>query len=539
MHDFESRVGALRAMMRRAPGAMVLALAAGAAWAQPAPAADSNARRVNINEYIVRGNTVLDARDIEKAVYPYLGPDRTLADIESAREALQTIYQERGYQSVYVDLPEQQVADGIVFLQVAETKVGRVRVVGAKHYSPLTIRDEVPALQEGAVPNFNQAQAQLTDLNKGASRQVVPLVKEGRVPGTMDVDLKVEDKNPWHASLGLNNDYSADTTRLRSTASLGYDNLWQLGHSVSLTFFTAPQETDNAKVWSGSYSMPLDKQWSLQFTGYKSDSNVATIGGTNVLGKGYSFGMSAIYTLAPQGDWYNSLSVGLDYKKFDETTRFGDNEDRIPLKYVPFTFSYNGYRYSESSQSSLGLSVVGASRSFFGMGSDWKEFDDKRYRASPSFALLRGDGTHTQNLFGDWQLGLRTGFQLSSGALVSNEQFSAGGSTSVRGYLAAERTGDDGFLGSVEWRTPSLARWLGSNVNEWRFYAFADAATLRLRDPLPEQDSSYSLASVGLGTRLQVLDWLSGSLDWGYPLKDGPNTKKHDPRLNFSVRASF
>ncbi|KAG0733050.1 hypothetical protein G6F23_013719 [Rhizopus arrhizus] len=33
---------------------------------------------------------------------------------------------------------------------------------------------------------------------------------------------------------------------------------------------------------------------------------------------------------------------------------------------------------------------------------------------------------------------------------------------------------------------------------------------------MPEQDASYSLASVGLGTRLQVLDWLSGSLDWAY-----------------------
>jgi hemolysin activation/secretion protein len=438
-----------------------------------------------------------------------------------------------------VDLPEQQVADGIVFLQVSETKVGRVRVVGAQHYSPLAIRDEVPALQEGQVPNFNRAQAELTGLNKGASRQVVPVVKEGRMPGTMDVDLKVEDKSPWHASVGLNNDYSADTTRLRSTASLGYDNLWQLGHSVSLTFFTAPQETDNAKVWSGSYSMPLSSRWGLQFSGYKSDSNVATIGGTNVLGKGYSFGLSAIYTMEPQGDWSNSLSIGLDYKKFDESTRFGANEDQVPIKYLPFTLAYNGYRYSESSQSSLGLSVVGASGSFFNQGSGWKEFDDKRYRASPSFALLRGDGTHTQNLFGDWQLGLRGSFQLASGALVSNEQFSAGGATSVRGYLAAERTGDDGLLGSVEWRTPSLARWLGANVNEWRFYAFADAATLRLRDPLPEQDASYSLASVGLGTRLQVLDWLSGSLDWGYPLKDGPNTRKHDPRLNFSVRASF
>ena len=105
------------------------------------------------------------------------------------------------------------------------------------------------------------------------------------MPGTMDVDLKVEDKSPWHASVGLNNDYSADTKKLRSTASIGYDNLWQLGHSVSLTFFTAPQQTDNAKVWSGSYSMPLSNRWSLQFSGYKSDSNVATIGGTNVLGK--------------------------------------------------------------------------------------------------------------------------------------------------------------------------------------------------------------------------------------------------------------
>ncbi|MEA1157606.1 ShlB/FhaC/HecB family hemolysin secretion/activation protein, partial [Klebsiella pneumoniae] len=73
-------------------------------------------------------------------------------------------------------------------------------------------------------------------------------------PGTMDVDLQVEDKNPWHASIGLNNDYSADTRHLRSVVSLGYDNLWQLGHAISLTYFTAPQDQDNAKVWSGSYT---------------------------------------------------------------------------------------------------------------------------------------------------------------------------------------------------------------------------------------------------------------------------------------------
>ncbi|MDR0634845.1 MAG: hypothetical protein LBF91_07700, partial [Azoarcus sp.] len=35
------------------------------------------ARKVTINEFIVRGNTVLDARAIERAVTPYLGPERT------------------------------------------------------------------------------------------------------------------------------------------------------------------------------------------------------------------------------------------------------------------------------------------------------------------------------------------------------------------------------------------------------------------------------------------------------------------------------
>ncbi len=68
-------------------GLAVLALA-GPAAAQsapapaPAPAADN--RRIDVSEYIVRGNTVLDARTIETALLPFSGPARTQADLESA-----------------------------------------------------------------------------------------------------------------------------------------------------------------------------------------------------------------------------------------------------------------------------------------------------------------------------------------------------------------------------------------------------------------------------------------------------------------------
>ncbi|MFW7349621.1 MULTISPECIES: ShlB/FhaC/HecB family hemolysin secretion/activation protein [unclassified Pigmentiphaga] len=507
-----------------------------------APSADTPSgaeRRVDINEYIVRGNTVLDVRSIEKAVTPFLGPGRTLKDMEGARDALLSAYQSKGYQSVYVDLPEQQVVAGIVYLQVSETKVGRVRVVGAEYSSPLEVRDQVPALAEGQVPDFNKAQAQLTELNRAGRRQVMPLVRQGKLPGTMDVDLKVEDNSPWRASAGLNNDRSPDTKSLRATASIGHDNLWQMGHSASLSFFGAPQDLDQTKVWSGSYVAPLrDTNWSLEASGYVSDSNVSTVGGTSVLGKGHAIGLKATYTVPNAGEWWHAFSAGIDFKSNKEQLRLGATGDEVPLKYAPVTLSYSGFRQTERGQYALGMSFVTGTRSLFGYGSNWQEFNYKRYKAKPGFMVLKADVNATYNFAGESQLGFRLAGQMTDSPLVSGEQIAAGGMNSVRGYMSAESTGDYGLVGSVEWRTKPL-QWAGTWVENWRAYAFLDAAQLRLQDPLPEQQSRFTLASVGIGTSFRIGQRVSGRLDFGYPLRDGPRTEKHDPRVTFSINASY
>lgn len=504
-----------------------------------APATAEPARKVDIAEYIVRGNTVLDARAIEKAVTPFLGPERTLKDVEAARDALLAAYQAAGYQSVYVDLPEQQVTQGVVFLQVNETRVGRVRVVGAEYNSPLDVRDQVPALKEGGVPNFNKAQSELTALNRGPKRQVMPLVRQGSMPGTMDVDLKVEDQSPWRASIGLNNDYSADTRKLRATASLGHDNLWQLGHSASISFFGAPQDLSQTKVISASYAAPFaGTNWSVEANAFVSDSNVATVGGTDVLGKGHSIGLKAIYTVPNSGNWWHAFSVGIDFKNNKEALSLNGSADTVPLKYAPVTLSYTGFRQSEKSQYGVGISLVVGTSSSFNYGSDWAAFDYKRYKASPSFMVLKTDLNGTHTFGGGQQLAFRFNGQMTDSPLVSSEQIAGGGMNSVRGYLSAEATGDYGVVGSIELRSQPLT-FLGSSVENWRVYAFADAARLRLKSPLPEQDDRFSLYSVGLGTTFKVGQYLAGRVDIGYPLVDGPRTKKHDPRVNFSLTATY
>ena len=39
-----------------------------------------------------------------------------------------------------------------------------------------------------------------------------------------------------------------------------------------------------------------------------------------------------------------------------------------------------------------------------------------------------------------------------------------------------------------------------------------------LRDPLPEQETHFTLASIGIGSRLRLLDHLNGSIDLALPL---------------------
>lgn len=506
--------------------------------AAPEPAAVP-AQRVNINEYIVRGNTVLDARTIERAVTPHLGPDKTMADIEAARLALQAAYQEGGYQSIYVDLPEQQVAGGLVYLQVTETKVGRVNVVGAKYNDPDSVRDRVPSLQQGAVPDFNLAQKELTELNRTAKRQVIPLVKQGEAPGTMDVDLKVEDKSPWRYGASINNDHSADTTALRSVLTIGHDNLWQKEHVASLTFFAAPEDLDEAKVWSGSYGMPLGSpDWMLEFSGYKSDSNVVTTGDTNVTGKGHAVGVKVSRSLPMTGAWWHQISAGVDFKDMDElvTLEGVKGEGFAPLKYAPITLAYSGYRQGDKHQISVGFQTVFGTRSLLGYGSSEDEFDWKRAYSDPSFIAIKADASDTITSESGSQWFGRISTQFTDSPLVSGEQFAAGGMYTTRGYRSAEAIGDYGALATIEWRTKPLGFW---GLRDWRAYVYVDGAWLKLRERLPEQDDNFTLASVGVGSSFRISDHFNFRFDYGYPLSDGPTTTQGAHRLHFSIGASY
>jgi len=480
---------------------------------EPAAAA---ATSLYIREYRVVGAKKLPREKVETAVYSYMGPGRTAADVEAARAALEKAYKDEGYQTVSVSVPEQRGRGGIVVLSVTEAPIGRLRVLGSRYFDINKIKRRAKSLAEGTVPNFNDVQRELMSLNKKPDLRITPEFRPGALPGTVDVDLVVQDTFPFHASLELNNRYSANTTPLRLDASARYDNLWQLGHTIGFGFQIAPQRPEDAIVYSAYYIAPIPGiEWlSFMAQGIRQNSNVSTLGGTAVAGNGYVLGGRFLFDLPSKPGFFHSASLGMDYKNFEQNLDLGTEIVESPVAYFPVVASYNGFWMGKGYQLELDAAF---NFSFQGLGSNEIEFDNRRYGSDGSFFYFRGTFGVTRDLPLGFQAFAQIQGQAAAMPLIDSEQFALGGLNTIRGYLESEALGDSAVAGTFELRSPSLLAWVKPEWNEWRVFAFLDAGAAWLNDPLPEQQSEFSLWSFGFGSTIRLLDHVNGSFVVGFP----------------------
>lgn len=494
--------------------------------------------RFDILEYVIEGDTLLGPATLERAVYPFLGPNRTLADAEAARNALQQAYQDAGFLSVSVMLPPQQVDPslGEVRLVVQAAPVNRLRVTGAEHFLPSVVREGLPSLAPGSVPQFDEVQAQLAQLAAVApDRQITPILAAGSRPGTLDVELKIDDQRPLHGAIELNDKQSANTERGRLEAALSYDNLFQRGHGIALNLFTAPTKPAQSTIVSLLYSLPLSGAFgdsgdrlSLAYTG--SDSDTPTPLGGLTVSRGESWRLRWRDQLrAPEG-LRHALSWGLTRRNLRDSNVdvAGFSVQPPPLRYTMLQLEYEldlpgggvpGRATRFTTGLSLSLPGLNA-REVDCFGAALDQFACKRAASSARFQILTLNVVHQEPLAGgpeDWLARVQLQGQYADTPLPSSEQAVYGGTDTVRGYLEGEQAGDIGLALRAELWSP---RWqLGPDI-AWRMLAFADRAGLRRLYALPSEPSTVQLGSAGLGLRLDSQGGLAAGLDWSRVLFD-------------------
>ncbi len=528
--------------------AVLLGLIAGAplralADTPPDEAAVAGVPRFDVWEYQIEGSQLLSDADVGRAVYPYLGPDKTIDDVEAARGALESIFRARGYGTVLVNIPEQDVDEGIVRLAIVEGRIERLRVSGSRYFSLGRIKSKVPSLAAGALPDLPKVQQQLAVLNKATpDRVVTPVLRPGRSPGMVDVELKVDDQLPLHGSLEINDQFTRDTTRTRLNASVRYDNLWQREHSLGVSYQVSQQDPSEVQVISGTYLFRPEKFDALvALYGLRSDSDVLTgngAAGVGVLGKGWVGGVRVIKPLPNVESVFHNVTFGLDYKDFEDTVNpAGGVGFNTPISYAKFVAGYGGFRIADNSTMRYNVESNWGLR---GLGNTEKEFERKRFQGKPNFAYLRADAS----LERDWMRGSQVYFQLAgqvaSGPLISNEQYSLGGANSVRGYVDTQVLVDDALRTRLELRSPSLA---GAVDWDWldvaRVLIFGDAAYGRFREPLPGQPNNVTLSSFGVGLRFDTRFGFNSQIDWAYPLAEDGDIRRGESRLHFLFAQEF
>lgn len=466
----------------------------------------------DVMEYLVVGNTVLPPAAVEKSVQPYLGPDKTFKDVEAARAALEKAYQDAGYLSVVVSLPNQQVSQGEVTLEVTEASVDKLKVTGAQYHLPSRLRQALPSLAAGSTPYFPQMQQELSQA-QSRDVQLTPLISGAEDPSKIQVEVKVQDTHPLHGSLEINSRQSFNTEKGRLEANVSHNNLFQRGHTLGASWQYAPTRPSDANTLTLIYGLPVtsDDDITFSFSNSESDTPTQTALGGSTLTKGRTYSVRWNHILdALAWPVTHSVQVAMDYKDNKDSTADvgGFTTPKPPLRYPLLSVGYDlNWRLSEQESFDVSATLSGTSNGLSGRDVDCDgfvtdQFDCKRTGSSGDFALFKLNLVYERPVFKRWGLRAQLGGQWASGLLPSGEQYSLGGVDSVRGYFDAEQTGDQGWAARVELSSPT---WWPTQAIAWRAHAlaFADRGMVMTKQAQSGEKPRAHLGSYGLGLRVK------------------------------------
>ncbi len=497
-----------------------------------------------IKSFTIEGNTLFENQFIQEVIESFKGLNKTAEDVEKARDRVEKFYHRAGYPTVLVNIPEQSVDDGVIRLQVIESRIRRVRITGNRYFTMEKILRDLPSFKPGEILYVPRIKDEIEWVNRSEDLNVTPVLMPARELGRIDVELKVKDSLPLHGSLEVNNRSTHDTTDLRVNTMLRYANLWQKDHSVSLQYQTSPEDLDEVQVIAASYVLPspFNDRHMLALYGLWSDSDTAFGEGFEVIGEGFILGTRYVIPLPSFERYSHSVTLGLDYKDFEESTGFGGVSGTIetPVRYMPLSLAYNSALRDKTGLTTFTLSANLSMRGFTDYSADKEQFGDKRAGARGNYIYLTAGMERTQKLPKGLSLFLKVDGQVADQPLISNEQYSAGGMESVRGYKESEALGDNALHASGELISPDIVKLMDLGLPfRMNVYGFYDFAALKVKDPEPEQDEHIKLQGFGLGVRGSVKKYVEYDLSWGIALTDTDRVDKGNDEVNFRVKFMF
>ncbi|HEX7438526.1 MAG TPA: ShlB/FhaC/HecB family hemolysin secretion/activation protein [Caldimonas sp.] len=465
-----------------------------------APASGGGAK-VRVKGFSIAGLPTARADRLQPLLQKYVGPDKTLSDLEDAAKDLEVALQREGLFLAQAYIPEQSLADGVVTVQVLEGRIGAVKieVEPGVRVAPEFLDRIVAILRGNPVAERDLIERALFTLGDLRGIKVSTTLSPGEKIGQADLNIKVATGANTAYTVDLDNGGSLFTGRYR--ANVGFDWFSPMGRGDVASLRGQVSDNLGSEFVRASWLTPINSLGTkfgiaASFLHYKLGSAIFADLGAH--GTAEDYALQLLHPLVRSRNNNVFLQASTDYR------RFNDKVDALPLDTRKDVAPY------------ATLAVVGDFRDTFGGGAvsnyslgvvggrlrikdeDDIVVDNANYHAAGKYAKLQFGGSRLQVLPTKDYLYLAISGQLASKDLDSSEKFSMGGPYAVRGYPSPESPSDSGLIATWEYRkTIPIEALPGDLVVS----LFGDYGIARLHErPLPTDVSNIRrLVSHGIG----------------------------------------
>ncbi len=488
---------------------------------RPVPTTDPSVPRVFVARVAIVGNTQLDAAELAAIAAPFENADLSVADILTLRDALTRAYVDAGFVTSGAVIPEQDLRDGSLRVDIIEGALEAIVVRGVTRLDPDYVRARLARAIADPV-DLADVQAGLQRLlNDRAIRRLDARLGPGSARGLAILEVDVEEARPIDARLLVANDRSPSIGGTRGSVLLVAPNTLGFGDETRLEL-TAIAGGPEAAI---SYSVPIAPNNLRAFVSastYRFDLVEDPLDELDINAEATGFALGFAYPLIDADSARLSI-VGTVDRQFTNTTLDDEGFSFAPgavdgeTVVTAVRFTPNG-EWRSARRALVGRATVSVGVDALDATVQPDGIPDGQ------FVSLFAQGLWAERLNAEGRrIIAQANLQLSNDGLLPIEQIAIGGSDTVRGYRTNTLVRDSGWTASLEFREPVARLRLSEDsvdpaTGTVEALVFTDhGGGWNVNRPTP---SVTAIHSVGAGVRWQPLDGLDVGLDVGVPLRD-------------------
>ena len=468
-------------------------------------------------------------------------------DIETIGKTIHGWVTAQGYIFATVQHREKGLEDGHLAYTVRVGNPGEISVVGNKYYSADQVIKNV-GLTSNSKFDFRSLHEDLFALNTEPSATV-----DTSIAPKDEVKLAVTDELLVHGSLTLSNTGSPFVGDWRLCSTLEHLNLTKHDDILTAEWLTNPENLDEVNAFTGRYYRPLGPKNNVTFHAGWSET------GFNVLEfdiRGHGRFLGAHFNRVVYSSPRHTLDVSAGWTYKQSETQIGFANFNLDASVLRLSMPNVTIGFSDKVFDSLGgrtFASLGMLRNFAGHfgASGMDSIRRRSANADGNLTITKFRLARFQRLCKGVTLVGKIDSQYTNDWLDPVLQKRLGGADSVRGYSESEFSGDSGFNGTLELRSPLFSNFIpqlsrteekiGSDPDHWSvhrlqaigFYDFGHIHRNYRFAGLGEDDSASSL---GLGVRFRISPYSQLKCDYGVPLISTESSRDGRGHLSLSLQ---